>query len=120
MRGWIMLTLSRPTLPDAALPFLLEDLDTGVDPYLVATAASALRSYPAPSAAFAPFIVRAITNIRYRDERVSLETYGASRNRHNRNHTRSRTSCDLSLAWPHTHAPSSRKSNRYTRSNSAH
>jgi protein SCO1/2 len=77
MRGWIMLTLSRPTLPDAALPFLLEDLDTGVDPYLVATAASALRSHPAPSAAFAPFIVRAITNIRYRDERVSLETYGA-------------------------------------------
>src|SRR6185369_2556868 len=77
MRGWVMLTLARPTLPDAALPFLLEDLDTGVDPYLVAAAAFALRSYPTPNAAFAPFVVRAITNIRYRDERIALETYGA-------------------------------------------
>jgi protein SCO1 len=76
MRGWVMLTLARTTLPDAALPFILEDLDTGVDPYLVAAAASALRSYPTPTAAFAPFVVRAITNIRYRDERVSLETFG--------------------------------------------
>jgi protein SCO1 len=76
MRGWVMLTLARTTLPDAALPFILEDLDTGVDPYLVATAASALRSYATPNAAFAPFVVRAITNIRYRDERLSLETYG--------------------------------------------
>jgi len=71
-----MLTLARPTLPDAALPFLLEDLDTGVDPYLVAAAAAALRSYLHPNAAFAPFVVRAITNIRYRDDRVSLDTYG--------------------------------------------
>src|ERR1043165_991253 len=77
MRGWVMLTLARTELPDAALPFLLEDLDTGVDPYLVAAAASALRSYPHPNSAFAPFVVRAITNIRYRDDRVSLETYGA-------------------------------------------
>jgi protein SCO1/2 len=77
MRGWVMLTLARDTLPDTALPFLLEDLDTGVDPYLVAVAASALRSYPTPNPALAPFVVRAITNIRYRDERLSLETYGA-------------------------------------------
>ncbi len=75
MRGWVMLTLARTTLTDAALPFLLEDLDTGVDPYLVAAAASALRS-STPNAAFAPFVVRAITNIRYRDERISLDTYG--------------------------------------------
>ena len=76
MRGWVMLTLARTSLPDAALPFLLEDLDTGVDPYLVAAAAVALRSYPTPNAAFAPFVARAINNIRYRDERLSLETYG--------------------------------------------
>jgi protein SCO1/2 len=76
MRGWVMLTLARTTLPDAALPFVLEDLDTGVDAYVVAAAASALRSYPTRNAAFAPFVVRAITNIRYRDERLSLETYG--------------------------------------------
>ena len=76
MRGWVVLALARINLPETALPFLLEELDTGVDAYLVATAAFALRSYPAPSPVFAPFVVRAITNIRYRDERVSLEQYG--------------------------------------------
>ncbi|HET6980092.1 MAG TPA: SCO family protein [Pyrinomonadaceae bacterium] len=76
MRGWVMLTLARTSLPDAALPFILEDLDTGVDAYLVATAAVALRAYSTPNSAFAPFVVRAITNIRYRDERVSLDTFG--------------------------------------------
>ena len=76
MRGWVVLALARINLPAAALPFVLEELDTGVDAYLVATAAVALRSYPAPNPAFAPFVVRAITNIRYRDERISLEQYG--------------------------------------------
>jgi len=76
MRGWVVLALTRNNLPDPALPFVIEELDTGVDAYLVAASAFALRSHPAPSAAFAPFVVRAITNIRYRDERVSLETYG--------------------------------------------
>ena len=76
MRGWVVLALARINLPDPALPFVIEELDTGVDAYLVATAAIALRSYPAPSPAFAPFVVRAITNIRYRDERLSLDQYG--------------------------------------------
>ena len=76
MRGWVVLALARIGLPEAALPFVLEELDTGVDAYLVAASAFALRSHATPSSAFAPFVVHAITNIRYRDERVSLETYG--------------------------------------------
>jgi protein SCO1 len=76
MRGWVVLTLARNGLPEAALPFVLEELDTGVDAYLVASAAFALRSYPAPNPAFAPFVACSISNIRYRDERVSLESYG--------------------------------------------
>jgi len=77
MRGWILATLARIGLPDDALLFVLEELDTGVDPYLVAAAARALRSYPAPRAAFAPLVMGALANIRYRDERVSFESYGA-------------------------------------------
>jgi protein SCO1/2 len=76
MRGWVLLALGRAGLSDAALIFVLEELDTGVDPYLVAAAARALRSYPSPSAAFAPFVTRALTNIRYRDEPVSFASYG--------------------------------------------
>lgn len=77
MRGWILAAFARTGLPDDALLFVLEELDTGVDPYLVAAAARALRSYPAPRAAFAPLVMGALANIRYRDERVSFESYGA-------------------------------------------
>lgn len=76
MRGWVLLALARVGVSDAALVFVLEELDTGTDPYLVAAAARALRSYPNPTAAFAPFVMRALTNIRYHDELVSFENYG--------------------------------------------
>jgi protein SCO1/2 len=76
MRGWVLLAMARAGVSDAALIFVLEELDTGVDGYLVAAAARALRSYPRPTPALAPFLMRALTNIRYRDEPVSFENYG--------------------------------------------
>ncbi len=76
MRGWVLLALARTRVSDSALLFVLEELDTGVDAYLVAAAARALRSYPKPSAALAPFVLRALTTIRYHDEPVSFEAYG--------------------------------------------
>ena len=76
MRGWALLSLARAGLTDDSLIYLLEELDTGVDAYLVASAARALRSCPSPQGSFAPFVMRAITQIRYRDESVSLEGYG--------------------------------------------
>lgn len=77
MRGWILETLARTGVSDDALLFVLEELDTGIDPYLVAAAARALRAYPRPRAAFARLVFGALSNIRYRDERVSFESYGA-------------------------------------------
>ena len=47
MRGWVLLAMARAGVSDDALIFVLEELDTGVDAYLVAAAARALRSYPA-------------------------------------------------------------------------
>ena len=76
MRGWILLALARVGVSDAALVFVLEELDTGIDAYLVAAAARALRSYPRPTTALAPFVMRALTNIRYRNDPVSFENYG--------------------------------------------
>lgn len=76
MRGWVLLAFARVRLSDAALIFVLEELDTGTDPYLVAAAARALRSYPRPNAALAPFLTRALNQIRYREEPVSFESYG--------------------------------------------
>jgi protein SCO1/2 len=76
MRGWALLAFERIGLPDSALLFVLEELDTGRDAYLVAAAARALRAYARPSSAFAPLLVQAISNIRYRDEVVCFERYG--------------------------------------------
>ena len=76
MRGWVLLGMARAGMSEAALIFVLEELDTGVDGYLVAAAARALRSYPRPTETLAPFVMRALTNIRYRDEPVSFEAYG--------------------------------------------
>ena len=77
MRGWVLVALARAPLTDEALPFVLEELDTGVDPYLVAAAARAVRSYPLPGPALTPFVMRAIDQIRYHDDPVSFEDYGA-------------------------------------------
>jgi len=77
MRGWVLLAFARIGLTEHALPFVLEELDSGVDPYLVAAAARALRSYPERSERFIPFVGRAIANISGRDEPVSFEQYGA-------------------------------------------
>ena len=76
LRGWTLLTLGRVGVADRELVFVLEELDTGIDPYLVAAAARALRSYPSPSAAFTPHLARAVATIRYRDEPVSFDGYG--------------------------------------------
>jgi cytochrome oxidase Cu insertion factor (SCO1/SenC/PrrC family) len=76
MRGWILLAMARAGVSDAALVFVLEELDSGTDPYLVSAAARALRSSRRPHASFAPFVMGALANIRYRDEPVSFEAYG--------------------------------------------
>src|SRR5712671_1326274 len=76
MRGWVLLALARAGVSDAALIFVLEELDTGIDVYLVAAAARALRSYQNPSENLAPFVMRALTNIRYRDEPICFDHYG--------------------------------------------
>jgi protein SCO1/2 len=76
MRGWILLAMARVGVADRALIFVLEELDSGTDPYLVAAAARALRSYQRPDASLAPFVICALANIRYRDEPVSFAGYG--------------------------------------------
>jgi len=76
MRGWILLALARAGLSDRALVFILEELQTGKDPYIVAAAARALRSCSRPLPEFARFLMTAFTNLRYRDDPVTLERYG--------------------------------------------
>ncbi|HEV7395915.1 MAG TPA: SCO family protein [Pyrinomonadaceae bacterium] len=76
MRGWVLLALGRVGVTEETLLYVLEELDTGVDPYLVAASASALRSYPNPNSALVPYVMRALTQIRYHDDPVSFQAYG--------------------------------------------
>src|SRR3979490_1725015 len=78
IRGWLLVALARAGGADGPAIFVLEELDTGVDAYLVAAAARALRSYPNPTESLAPFVMRALPQIRYRDQPVSFERYGDS------------------------------------------
>jgi protein SCO1/2 len=76
MRGWLLLALGRTGLPEPALIHVLEELDTGHDGYIVAAAARALRS-SSPRPEFGPFLIQAIGNMRYRDDAVAFDSYGA-------------------------------------------
>lgn len=76
MRGWVLVCLARIGISDDELVYALEELESGLDAYLVAAAACALRTAPQPRAQFAPFVMRAILNVRYQDQRISLCEYG--------------------------------------------
>jgi protein SCO1/2 len=76
MRGWVLLAFEHLGLPQAALLFVLEELDNGRDAYLVAAAARSLRSYARSAPAIAAFLMRALANIQFHDDLVCLDRYG--------------------------------------------
>jgi protein SCO1/2 len=76
MRGWVLCVLAREGLKASQLVFALEELDNGRDAYLVAAAARALRSHQHRSPLFAPYLARALSNIRFHDDALDLARYG--------------------------------------------
>jgi protein SCO1 len=75
VRGFVLAAFERLGLPEAALPFVLEELQTGHDPYSVAAAARAVRGLGVPSPQLEPFLLRALDNLAGRDEIVSFGTF---------------------------------------------
>jgi cytochrome oxidase Cu insertion factor (SCO1/SenC/PrrC family) len=63
-------------LPTAALPFVIEELETAHDAWLTAVAAHVLRKYPEPLPSFAQPLLSAVLYIRHRDDVVRLANYG--------------------------------------------
>ena len=76
MRGWLLIGLAKRGISDADLRFVVEELESGTDAYLVAAAAFALRTSSGPRAVLAPLVMRAISNIRFHDSPVCLTEYG--------------------------------------------
>jgi protein SCO1/2 len=78
MRGWVLIALARATLPEAAMLHVIEELDNGRSPYLVAAAARALRSAASPTPVMAAFVMQALVRVRDHDEYVDLDVYGGA------------------------------------------
>lgn len=75
MRGYLLAAFETAGLCDQALPYVLEELQSGHKAYLVAAAAKALRGLPSPSANLTAFLLKAIENIHLIDDVVSFEKY---------------------------------------------
>jgi protein SCO1/2 len=75
IRGYILAAFEHIGLPEAALPYVLEELESGRDAYLVAAAARALRGLEHPTSHVVPFLLKAIVNIQYADDAVSFDCF---------------------------------------------
>lgn len=78
IRGYILAAFEQVGLPDAALPYVLEELENGHDAYVVAGAARALRGFNSPSSKFVPFLLKAVENIKNADDALTFEKYKPS------------------------------------------
>lgn len=75
MRAYAMAAFHDTGLPDAALPYVVEVLETSFRANVVAAAARAVRGMAVPDARLADYLVRSIYNIWQNDQPVSFETY---------------------------------------------
>src|SRR5688572_14785950 len=73
IRGFILSSFKDLGLTDGALPFVLEELESGQHPYLVAGAARALRGRKVPLEEASEYLVKALVNISHKDDSVSFE-----------------------------------------------
>jgi protein SCO1 len=75
LRGYLLAAFAETGLPEAAVPYVLESLETGHIAYEVAGAAIGLRGLQTPSVDIAAPLLRAIDNLSGADATVSFETY---------------------------------------------
>jgi cytochrome oxidase Cu insertion factor (SCO1/SenC/PrrC family) len=78
LRGYVLASFETAGLPDEALPFVLEELETGRNPYTVAAAARALRGASTLPAEAPELLVAAIARLRGSDDYVSFERFAPS------------------------------------------
>lgn len=78
MRGYLLAAFESAGLPEEALPYVFEELESGREAYVVAAAARALRGRDSRSSDAVPFLLKAIENIKYADDAVSFDSYRPS------------------------------------------
>jgi len=75
MRGYIIASFEKIGLPESAMPYILEILESTFHPYLVAAAAKALRGTESPQGYTAQYLMKAIFNVWQGDRPISFEHY---------------------------------------------
>jgi protein SCO1 len=78
LRGYLLAAFADTGLPEAALPYVIESLETGHVAYEVAGAAIGLRGLKTPSADVVASLLQAIDNLSGADATVSFERYNPS------------------------------------------
>jgi protein SCO1/2 len=73
IRSYILASFYETGLPDTALPYLLEELENGRHPYLIAGAALGLRGRSLPYVQALPFLIKAVNNLAHGDDMVSFD-----------------------------------------------
>jgi protein SCO1 len=71
IRGWILAAFAEVGLPPEAVPFVVEDLTTAVEPYLLGAAARASRGAQSPELAAA--LITALERAHSRDDTITFE-----------------------------------------------
>jgi cytochrome oxidase Cu insertion factor (SCO1/SenC/PrrC family) len=78
LRGYLMASFEATGLPPAAAGYVLEDLQSGIDPYTVAAAAKALRGAQSIAERAVPLLLAAIERIGLADDFVAFDSWGAA------------------------------------------
>lgn len=79
VRAWVLVTFAEVGVPDTALPYIVEELDNGDEPLLIAAAARAVRglgrgsSAPADVSAITASLITALWNTAGNDDVVGLD-----------------------------------------------
>ena len=73
LRGYLLASFAMTGLPAAGLPYVIEELETGRNPYAVAAAARALRGSSAVSEEIVNLLLAAVERIRSNDQMVSFD-----------------------------------------------
>jgi protein SCO1/2 len=75
MRGYAIARFEQIGLPNKALPYVLEALESSFDPYMVAAAAKALRGMKERHPQTTGYLIKAIYNIWQNDQPISFSQY---------------------------------------------
>lgn len=77
LRAFVMVSLAKAGFADALMPYAIEELETGTNPYPIAAAARVARAASALPAGIDELIVGAIDRLRPIDEFVHFDSYPA-------------------------------------------